>query len=192
MTPRDPVLEAASRFRDAVNLSEVQPELMESEQNWGQLCSAMDAIQDTQSAIDAWRGGAATDDLGERYLRVYGVLQALFLQQDALKHAAEGVGEEWEPTEDLRAIRIVRNQAIGHPTKQGSQDASFGIVQWSMTTDSFELSSFSHRRTGGEFSRQIDLPQLADAQVRAVSIELNRLAALLERRAAPSSEGSAR
>jgi hypothetical protein len=155
---------------------------MQDRQKWGQLCSSMDAIQDTQCAVRAWATSSSSDDLGERYLRIYGVLQALFLQQDAVRHAAEAVGSEWSPTGDLMDIRNIRNQAIGHPTKQGPHDASFGIVQWSLTTGSFELSSFSYPRTGTEFSRQVDLTKLADQQAVAVCQELSRLATLLEHR----------
>ena len=183
MTSRDPILDAAHRFRVAVNEGSVHSALMRDRQKWGQLCASMDAIQDTQCAIQAWAGGPASDDLGERYLRLYGVLQALFLQQDAVKHAAEAVGEEWEPSADLSEIRTIRNKSIGHPTKQGSKDLAFGVVQHSLRGGYFELTSFNLRDDGGEGIRSIDLTKLLREQSAAISGEMNHLAAVLEARA---------
>lgn len=175
MTWRDPVLTAAHDFRDAVNRSTVKAKLMQDRQSWAQLCSAMDVIQDTQCAIRAWAVGPSPDDLGERYLRVYGVLQAFFLQQDAVKHAAEAIGSEWTPPDELREIRMIRNQAVGHPTKQGKEDSSFGIVQMSLGTGSFELYAFGASRTGDDFRRRIDLHRLSDQQAATVCDALSVL-----------------
>jgi hypothetical protein len=44
----------------------------------------MDIINDAESAMGAYLEHEFPSDTGERYLRIYGVMQALFLQQDAL------------------------------------------------------------------------------------------------------------
>lgn len=55
---------------------------------WFRLTSSMDAIEDTEAAIDAYIA-SPEPDRGGAYLLIYGVLQALFVQQDAIKHLQE-------------------------------------------------------------------------------------------------------
>jgi hypothetical protein len=50
---------------------------------WHQLWTAMDVIDDVDSALQAYLDKDFPEETGEKYLRVYGVMQAMFLQQDA-------------------------------------------------------------------------------------------------------------
>jgi hypothetical protein len=43
----------------------------------------MDVIDDVDSALQAYLDKDFPEETGEKYLRVYGVMQAMFLQQDA-------------------------------------------------------------------------------------------------------------
>src|SRR5690606_17557662 len=61
-----------------------------------------------------------TEDNGLKYLYVFGILQILFVQQDAVINMAESLGTNFEMDDDLKNIRMVRNNSIGHPTKRGS------------------------------------------------------------------------
>lgn len=45
-------------------------------------------------------------------------MQALFIQQDAIAHLSEAFGIKYTLTEILKKIRLIRNAAIGHPTRQ--------------------------------------------------------------------------
>src|ERR1700737_5015692 len=64
---------------------------------WHQLWTAMDIIDDVDSALTAYLDNEFPDDTGEKYLRIYGALQGLFIQQDALLdliraiHPAKGI-----------------------------------------------------------------------------------------------------
>jgi hypothetical protein len=58
---------------------------------WHVLCAAIDVLEDTQQAIQAFSVNNARKgrrSTGEKYLRTYGVLQALAVQQDAAKDLA--------------------------------------------------------------------------------------------------------
>ena len=89
---------------------------------------------------------------GMLYLVIYGLLQALYVQQDGLESmvrafaGSESYKIESEPEAVL--IRRVRHDAIGHPTKQGGtkgktgkswEQVSHHIVQHSMSTRQFTL-----------------------------------------------------
>jgi len=133
---------------------------------WHQLWAAMDVIEDTDLAIGNHLEADFPSDMGERYLRVYGVLQALFLQQDAVRHVIEALRPAMmvDFADVLKDIRGVRNASVGHPTelRRGRTVSAHGIVQSSMNRRGFTLASFSE--TGASSFHAIDLVDLAEKQ----------------------------
>src|SRR5258708_22814097 len=108
------------RLRDAVEDKQIYN--TSSTDEWNTLTSSMDALEDTHHAISAFVAAASklepkqVRELGERYLRTYGVMQAFAIQQDAARnlHASLGL-----PAPDLKALSHVRDfrvSAAGHPT----------------------------------------------------------------------------
>ena len=147
--------------------------LIEDEPGWNVLTSAMDLISDTEEAIGSYlanRGQA----VGYRYLALYGVLQAMYMQQDALEGLVRVLtGDdkykiEQEP--EASRIRQVRHDAVGHPTKQGgtnikrngqpNEQVSHAIVRHSMETGRFEVIRSSN--LAGPRIVKIDMLQLID------------------------------
>ena len=108
--------------------------------------AAMDIIEDVDSALDAYLDNEFPTDLGERYLRIYGAMQALFLQQDALFDLVKAFHptKEIRPTDVLKDVREARNASVGHPTrlKRKGTLSTHGIVQNSMDKDGFDLLSY--------------------------------------------------
>lgn len=92
---------------------------------WHQVCACMDAIEDTDLAITAYCESPFPRTAGQRYLVVYGLLQAMYVQQDAVLALAGGLPDECRPHFDfkdyaeLRRIRDVRNLSVGHPSLSG-------------------------------------------------------------------------
>lgn len=107
----------------------------------------MDVIGDTELAVSAYlEMPAASNATGLLYLRAYGLLQVLFVQQDALKNLAESIGCPYSLPATLVRIRAIRNDAIGHPSKRGGlQSKSFGIVRNSLSHAGFTLYPFDFR-----------------------------------------------
>ena len=97
---------------------------------WPQLISALDTIEDAQCAIDYYVD-SAIPDFDEAYLFIYGLFQALYIQQDAagaLYHIASTQssfekmqGSIIEEYGALMKIRHIRDDMIGHPTNRGSK-----------------------------------------------------------------------
>jgi hypothetical protein len=113
---------------------------------WHQTWAAMDIIDDVDSAFDAYIDNDFPTDIAERYLRIYGVMQALFLQQDALSDLIQAIHPTRPivPNDVLKDIREARNISVGHPTrlKRKGSLSTHGIVQNSMRKDGFDLLSY--------------------------------------------------
>ncbi len=114
------VSELEKELRDLINCDVIINGLLQDKIKWFQLCSSMDVIGDTQLAIDAYLIGC--DGIGMRYLQLYGLLQCMIVQQDAIKGVREIACPNYEfdsiIEEEIKKIREIRNKAIGHPTKK--------------------------------------------------------------------------
>ena len=147
------IYEQVIKIRDFINGARVKAELLKNKPLFYQLCSCMDMAEDTQIAINAF-GKKEKPEKGEVYLEIFGLLQALFLQQDAALHLTEALEFEVSIEEypRLKEIREVRNDAVGHPTKRGNPVRSWNfIIQHSLSYESFEIMAWhspeGHTRT---------------------------------------------
>ena len=141
---------AVDAIREFINEEHEEAyDYFESRGLWFQLCSCLDVLDDTCIGIRAYlkgvkKKGAPVD--GEKYLRLYGVLQCLFVQQEALKNLCEcfEYDSSFFSDHQLVKIRNIRNISVGHPTKRGGAHAkgasSYGFINRSMlTADTFEI-----------------------------------------------------
>lgn len=156
--------------RDHVNLSWKHYQLCQDKASFSQLCSAMDILQDSADAIHAFGSAELPDTKPVLYLTTYGVLQALFLQQDAVRHLAEALAhpvdlKNWPV---LQHVRDIRNFAVGHPTKKDRpKPASFHhITQMTLSREGFDLLSFYDN--GESKHQRVDLPHLIAEQQKVV------------------------
>lgn len=137
------IYELESKIRDLINSPRKQYSLLQDLALWNQLCSSLDVIGDTELAIESYFKDAFPKNSGSKYLLIYGILQCLFLQQDAVKHMAEVLGLQFEKDSLLTRIREIRNKSIGHPTKKenGKDISSHFIVRYSINKNGFTLMS---------------------------------------------------
>ncbi|MDY3554417.1 hypothetical protein R5W24_003539 [Gemmata sp. JC717] len=173
------VREVERRLRDVVNRSAIQDRLMLNKRGWEQLCASMDVIGDTDLAVEAFLNSPVGErDYGLLYLHAYGLLQALFVQQDAVEHAAEAIGVPYTPDAALATIRNVRNDIVGHPTKRGRRPESFGIVRISLSTEEFRMFSFDLSRPNN--FQSVRFRELIDAQRVAVVAAIEQMISHLQ------------
>lgn len=153
MEASEKIYDLGRKIRDFINDARVKADLLKNKPLFYQLCSCMDMVEDTQVAIDAF-GKKEKPTKGEVYLEIFGLLQALFLQQDTVLHLAEAlefeVGIDEYPR--LKEIREIRNDAVGHPTKRGNPVRSWNfIIQHSLSYEAFEIMAWhspeGHTRT---------------------------------------------
>jgi hypothetical protein len=129
-SPLDVLDSYASAFRDLINARVWQASepphkalRLSSEDDWSFICVAMDVVEDASLAIGnvlrfSLSGPTKYDETGEKYLRLYGLLSATYMQQEAitklyrLMNCADPKKVE-ERVHALR-IRVLRHQLASH------------------------------------------------------------------------------
>jgi hypothetical protein len=158
--------EISQWIRDYVNNPPHQQRLLSPDFSWNQLCTAMDVIDDLDLALGAYLAAGFPDDDGEKYLRIYGVLQSLFVQQDALCHLVAIVNPSIrvELSDVLKEVRDLRNVSIGHPTefKRKGEKSVHAINRSTLCKDGFQMMSFDEKN--GPSFRNVLVCMLIEAQ----------------------------
>jgi hypothetical protein len=144
-----------------------------------QSCSALDAIGDTCLALDDFVSCDASFSTGITYILAYGVLQAVFLQQDALKHLAVSLSLPIETPEALREIRELRNEAVGHPTgkkldKDGGIISFHHIARVTLSKEGFQLLT-TYSNIDVIDSKDVDLHRIVRTQMSYTSQFLSEI-----------------
>jgi hypothetical protein len=159
------------RLRDAVEEKRIYD--TSSTDDWNTLTSSMDALEDTHHAITAFIAAASKlepkyqkRELGERYLRTYGVMQAFVIQQDAALNLHVSLGMPEPDLNPLDQIRDLRVAAAGHPTLQDRpkklpRRAHF-ISQMTLGDGGMELLTVDG--SGQPMFRHVPIPKLAAEQ----------------------------
>ncbi len=142
--------ERTDQIRRLINTPWKQSALYKSRRSWLQACSALDVIGDTELAVDAYLQEGLGQPDGARYLSVYGLLQALYTQQDAVSHLCKAlqikfltISSDWGEYPAIRKVRDIRNRAIGHPTEAGRKEpfSYHFISRVTLTHHGFDLNS---------------------------------------------------
>lgn len=120
--------------------------LFQNRVKWNKIWASLDTFDDTQEAINHYVNLDRFGPYNGGYLYIYGVLQAINLQQDALNNLLTALFEktiDWK-TEypELYKIREHRNDSIGHPTKRGNDKSFHMIGRSSISNDGFTLASY--------------------------------------------------
>jgi len=167
-------------IRDFINNPRKQFNLLKNHKFWNQLCSSLFVIEDSDLAIDAYINNEFGKVYGEKYLKLYGVLQALFLQQDAIINLCESLGlsNNLIANPKLKEIRDIRNDSIGHPTKRGNYKSYHFISRVTITKSGFQL--VSKHENSKTTSRDISIIDLIKEQRRYLSEILKKVINVLE------------
>lgn len=86
--------------------------------------SPLYTIEDCQSVVDSYKELPDFDANNAGYLKIYGLLQALYVQQDALSNLNKvtfNIAIDYKTKQELLAIRNIRNKTIGHPSSSGGE-----------------------------------------------------------------------
>lgn len=95
--------------------------IMQNMSDWDKCCAAIDVIEDAQCAIDYYKTTDYPNNYKGKYLFTYGLLQALFMQQDALLSLSSVLYTKFDFRNDypeIYEIREIRNDTVGHPTNR--------------------------------------------------------------------------
>ncbi len=106
--------------------------------------SSLETLKNVNMMIDSYLEGE-TDEKPKMLLNIFGILQALFVGVDALYGLSYGVtNKKWSVNvnnnPELREIKYVRNDVVGHPTKRLYNDNKIGYCDLDLTkTTYYEL-----------------------------------------------------
>jgi hypothetical protein len=128
--------------------------LLPDESRHSKAFTSLDVIEDSQSAIDEFINLPETLFLGRSTLYIYGVLQALYCQQDGLQHFYESVKNKtfngfhglikhlgaWN---EINNIRSVRNEIAGHPSNLRNGKEFYFIAKGPNSKFSFEYGGYT-------------------------------------------------
>ncbi|MDH7943690.1 hypothetical protein QGM61_07640 [Pseudohongiella sp. SYSU M77423] len=117
--------ELEDSVRGYINTTRYQNDLLKDSDNWNQICCSLDTIDDTLYSQQDYLSAKYPSSDGLKYVFTYGLLQALFIQQDAMRHLSEAFGIEFQLTDRLEEIRSLRNASIGHPTKNKTKGSTY-------------------------------------------------------------------
>lgn len=119
---------------------------------WYRIVAALDNIGDTTIGIESFLVDQTVDADGPRYLRLFGVLQCVFTQQDSISLLSKKVGKATPSGEAWIELRDLRNRVVGHPAERGG-----AVARMSLETGSLMVLDWGK---GEPRSRDVDLPEL--------------------------------
>lgn len=169
------------RIRDLINRPRKQRNIMLDQNAWHRLCSSMDLIGDTQLAIESFDESSISGELldGYGYLIIYGLLQALFLQQDAARDLALALKYKFELPKELGQIREIRNDTTGHPTDRKHGEYFCVINRSSIHGSRFSYFRYSQGKNWFD-NHNVDVSSLISTQRNVIGQLLTEIIERLE------------
>jgi len=159
-------LSASEReVRNYINTTRYQNKLIKNLSKWNQICSSLDVIGDTVYSINDYIISEFPHQDGLKYIFIYGILQSLFLQQDAIRHLHEAFEIEFDLTPSLKNIRFIRNASIGHPTKHFLNKLNYYNYISRITMSKFGFTLIRSGEDGFEEFIDVDLFSLIHEQL---------------------------
>jgi len=155
---------------------------LNSETDWSFVCVAMDIVDDSSLAIENFLrfgldGPSRWDDVGERYLRLYGALSAAYVQQQAIwkLYALMNCPNPARVRKRLRGLKIatLRHQLASHSLDflEGDARADCAIVPVRVGLSGFTCTVTENR---GDASRTIRLDEALEEHFEPVTEVLDQ------------------
>lgn len=169
--------ELTNEIRNILNHPWKKEIIFQDRVKWNKIWASLDTFDDTQEAINHYLN---LDDFGPYnggYLYIYGVLQAINLQQDALNNLLTALFDktiDWQSDyPDLYEIREHRNDSIGHPTKRGNDKSFHMIGRYSISKKGFTLASYFPKTGNKSKFEEIDISECIGSQSKLLKIILS-------------------
>ncbi|HCL90213.1 MAG TPA: hypothetical protein DHW70_02650 [Candidatus Atribacteria bacterium] len=131
---------------------------------WMALCVSMNTLGDTCQAIEYYEDYGLGDDYSEKYLKLYGLLQAIFLQQNSISQIYQiFLGKDLipKPNSAWKKIRDLRHLTVGHPEekKHKNETKRCFISRVTIQNNGFDLMIWNKKKGVKEFEK-VDLKTL--------------------------------
>jgi hypothetical protein len=149
------------KIRDYVNNANLFDKYFDNrpDDEWMALCVSMNTLGDTCQALEYYEDYGLGVDYNEKYLKLYGLLQAIFLQQNSISQIYQiFLGNKLIPNPNSPWIKIrdLRHLTVGHPEekKYKSETKRCFIVRVSIQNNGFDLLIWN-KKTGQKKSEKV-------------------------------------
>lgn len=177
------ILTLENRIRDLLFTGIRSPALPNNPAELNKLLSSLDLLGDTQLAVEAYPQFHDITDKGTIYLIIYGILQTLQLQQEAVQNIATILKYEVKMSGMMSDIRIIRNDVAGHPMsrKENKSLKSNSIFRNTISTTNLQLMTTYSGETEKKYETpDIYIPPLIERQTKRLSKVLEEIIIKLE------------
>ncbi len=173
---------AGATIRDLVNSRNIYDRHFKGRSDdWNRLTVAMDTLGDSSEALSDFEEHGFGENTGARYLRFYGTLQAIILQQDSIieHHRIFLQASPAVPSDSAwLELRRLRNLASGHPlNKKGDPivgELRTFVNRNQMSPDRVQL-LLCEQRTGATRFEAFELRSLMDRYKVEALVPLNAI-----------------
>ena len=139
-------LDLIKKLREQINRPEKIGSLMSVSSTWAQLTTSLAVLEDSSLAIDYYIDSEYPEELTGKYLYTYGLLQALYLMEDAIDTISQTLcGKRVNFMTDYPQayrVREMRNDVVGHPINRRGE-SSVRLIQLSLSKKGFEYNKFN-------------------------------------------------
>jgi hypothetical protein len=126
-------------IRDRINRPRLNRLLLSDRRQFEALCSALDTIGDVETGLDTYLSMNDPGDIGYRYILIYGLLQMLVVEQNAVIKISRIFSVASELPPEVEDIREIRNYSIGHPVPNRTSKPAGFISRSQMTLKSIKV-----------------------------------------------------
>lgn len=178
------VEETSQRLRAARNDRLIASSLFRNPWNWSRTCSALDQIDDILLAITAFVDDPSTGaGSGVRYLHLYGLLQGLSAQQDAVDILGMAFNRRPPPDKRFDQVRSIRNRCVGHACDHDDHSGKKATTELTRAElEKWRFSYLSFSEDGEMSSASVDLQALLSDHLMALRDSLEFILQELEPR----------
>jgi len=166
--------------------SEISNFTFHSDDRYLAFCASKDWIQDTAETLLRHREVGFSNEPTKSYLEFWGVLQAIFVLQDAIQEMHYSLtGKSRLPNEFTDGGRIwhrlrnLRNDAVGHPTRRGRSPVKRCVT--GRQPKSYLSITLTFYEVGSVWNENLRLGQLLDDFDLEASAMLSTLSGMLAR-----------
>lgn len=128
--------------------------LKQSPINYNIFCASMDIIEDSMLGIENYIEHGLGKDFGEKYLKLYGLMQAVIIQQDAIKEIYKIFEINYKYKNNSKDIRHLRNKIAGHPVDYNRGEFVTSLSRAEITDKT--LGVFSYNKNKNKNKDEID------------------------------------
>lgn len=175
--------ERMGEIRDLINTPRKKEALLQNNAMWDMLCSCMDMIEDLEYALENYLAEDPENaETGRKYLLIFGALQALYVQQDAVCNLHKALHIPYTTDPLIEEIREIRNDAAGHPTNR--RNKVIFINRSSLGVHKFQLMKLNPTQKEESLSGEdmdINVPDLIATQKGIFGEVLNNLIEVLKK-----------